>query len=186
MTRRLSFRNEGKRVTGASQRGAKVQNRFLPSSGGGIQFDTSPQVGDWLEVTATGAGGETGQAMYFNDVNGNGIEFDVGFGNGGPFKVDSENDIILWAHGGELALLGGGSAIYVQSDSGGSFGSIHLAGVAGVTGGDAIQIVWDNIFRIHADHAHGAYLIIEQLPTSPSGLATNTVYSNGGVLTLAP
>jgi hypothetical protein len=76
--------------------------------GGGIQFDTDPQDGDWLHINTTGAGGSSGDGMALFADN--------------SIYIKSNNNIALQDNGGGGIYLTsragpvGGSYIGIQAD----------------------------------------------------------------------
>jgi hypothetical protein len=82
--------------------GATAEVTFVPPfgsaaasspSGGGIQFDTDPQAGDWLVVTTTGTEPITGIGVQFTDSGGGGVNFETtGFGTHGQGGVYIQGD----------------------------------------------------------------------------------------------
>lgn len=68
--------------------------------GGGIQFDTAPQTGNWLYVQTTGAGTPRGYGIEIDEPNGNGVIVNSPFielgdideaSNGATFRIVGGN-----------------------------------------------------------------------------------------------
>lgn len=74
--------------------------------GSGLQFDTSPQTGDWFFATVTGSG-PNGWAWETDDPNGNGwVHNGVPFGYGDINEADNGANVFLNGGGWRLRLTG--------------------------------------------------------------------------------
>jgi hypothetical protein len=184
-----------------------------PPPGGGIQFDTSPQVGDWLEVTTTGAG-PSGGGIFFNETGGNDIEFDTAgrfvvvaggklvrlqasgaqaelFSN--HLKVTGNTDLEVHSSGAETFT---GQTFFFQGDHSGSdtlavdvYGGVNItAGLPGFQGQLAINpdgsVQMDTAAaQIKVDTAGN--IILTPLPTLDPGVS-GAVWNSGGTLKVSP
>jgi hypothetical protein len=150
-------------------------------SGSGILFDTDPQSGDWLEITATGNNsGDDGVGIRLRST-----QADAGTGSE-LNSLDADIQLITLGNGSILldTALGTNAQIVLSSDGDGGL-SIKNSGAGGLnmrdTGGGGFNFqTFDDFFF----HISGGNFIIQALPTSDPGV-TNALWNNGGVVTVS-
>lgn len=150
-----------------------------PATGGGIQFDTYPQAGGWLDIETTGADSD-GFGINLNDTGFQGINIQSGgggvvFGQGdyavqlGSFngiELQAEGGIFGQAHGGNIELLTDNCEVLLDA----STGQVYLK--AQSEGGVKIDVT----------HVVPLLQIIGLPTTNPGG--SGLVWNNGGVLNI--
>jgi hypothetical protein len=184
-----------------------------PPPGGGIQFDTHPQVGDWLEVTTTGAG-PSFVGIYLQETSGDGIVLEA---VGGVYLLD--NGVTLqWTGGGTLGTLSsnhlkvtGSTDLELHSNlaqtytsrtfhfigdgSGSDTFQVGVNGGINLTGGLAgfqgqLAVNTDGSVQMDTAAAQikvdtAGNIILTPLPIVDPGVS-GAVWNNGGVLNVSP
>jgi hypothetical protein len=150
-----------------------------PTPGTGIQFNTTPQSGGWLEVIATGQGGSENVGILLDSTK-------VGAFTG--IEITSlDGDLLLDTHGdGNIQVntaVGKPSAITVTSDADGGL-NLTNTGPGGLnltdSGGGGMFF---HTFDGFTHRLTGGDFVITGLPTvNPGG--SGIVWNNGGVLSI--
>lgn len=139
------------------------------SSGSGIQYDTYPQSGDWLYSETTGEGGPNGAGVDFEDTGSGGIRFVASNTGYVIINANGQGDVNIGVNG-DLTTIAGDS---VQLDG--------QTGIVSVDNPHGTAYLYEAPYGFQAVASKGLMLL--GLPPAPG--AAGTLWSNGGVVTVA-